>query len=125
MYPGEFVSTLWRNRAPRFWSLGVDCTRFGDLRRKDVGVGAAGTMWFATRDEKFELNVIPQHCLPYTSIKDSSFNENTRRFAGDQCWGWRPLLNNLLKEGYLWPSAEMTYLIGASSFEQAPREMWH
>jgi len=125
MYPGEFVSLLWKHKAPNYWSLGVDCNRFGKQRREDVGLGPSGTMWFATLKEKSELNVIPQNCIPYTSIKDAKFNEDTRKFVGDQVWGWRPLLHGLVKEGYLWPSDELSYLIGIDSFEQAPRESWH
>ena len=123
MYPGEFVALLWEHKHPRLTSIGVETNRFGARIRKDVGVIASGTVWVADEHEKMMFELIPCDCLPYTTIKDASFNPDKNKFEGETARSWRRMLLDLCKGGCLCPSLELSYLLGLDTTELTPKEL--
>jgi len=129
MYPGEFLAIVRRNLASRYTSIDIDCNRWGQRAREEVGrVDAHGTI-FTTDNAggKEHWIVIPADCIPYTSIKtahwidayrDSEGNFKGGRYEGGKLLrGWRGALETLLKNGVLRPGPELDWYIGKRTHE--------
>jgi hypothetical protein len=124
MYPDEFLSTLRRHRHPRWPSIGVIAsTVANNHRRTDTIFGSSGTVYVAGIREMRDLFVIPCDCIPYSSIKTATWNEERTRWEnGEIVRGWRQALTSLIKATYLEPGPELSWLVGEDTFKLFPIE---
>jgi hypothetical protein len=121
MFTWELMGLLWKHKNPRFDSCGVLKTRHGNNPRKDANLGEAGSVWFSKPDERREVMTVPWGCIPYATIRTATFNEDTLRWEGGELIrGWRSILYNLVKVGYLLPSDELDVLVGEDTTALCP-----
>jgi hypothetical protein len=122
MFPGEFSAIVACNLNARWTSGGIASTRFGAADRKFAGLDPHGTVWFANQNEREWDISIPADCIPYTTIKNATWNESSGRWNPDGTIkrGWRSALEQLLENGHLAPSHELSWLIGRDSWAITP-----
>ena len=124
MYPWELLELLWRFKHPRFDSCGIESTIQGNYARKQVGIEAHGTVWFSKPHRRDWTYAIPCGCIPYSTIRTATWDEENGKFAkGKLLRGWRSLFELLLHQSYLSPSPELSYMIGKDSFILAPAKI--
>lgn len=114
MFPDELLRLMWEHKASRYNSCGVAVSDRTEEDRKHANLNPAGTMWFATRTVQDVLFVVPRNCLPYSSVRTKIWNEERAQFdyTGNLDRGWRSALESLLKDGYILPHEDLSYLIG-------------
>ena len=124
MYPDEFVQLLRKHKAPRWHTIGVTSSQVTNWQRqKDTPFDQSGTVYVGGLDGYRDLFVVPCNCLPYTSIKTATWSEERARWEnGIITRGWRTALNMLVKGTYLYPSPELSWLIGQDTFDLYPKE---
>jgi hypothetical protein len=124
MYPGEFVAILHRHRHPRWPTLGVASSAVTNAQRQtDTIFSRSGTLYVANVHLLRSLFVVPADCLPYSSIKTATWNEERTRWEnGEIERGWRGALVTLLKTTYLEPSPELSWLVGEDTYKLFPIE---
>ena len=145
MYPNELVSLLVRHKHPRIRSIGVESNRWGRRARESVGLPLHGTTWVSgifdvdeikdmrqhwpeipflapSREEQKEsLFPVPANCIPYTTIRSGHFDLDQHRFKGTVLRGWRPLLEDLVTAGVLYPHEELSFLTGVDTWKTSPK----
>lgn len=117
MSPGEFVAILERNLHPRWWSVGVFTSRFGERRRESLGIGNRhGTVWVgpaAGGDRVWVCSVLADEIPYWPPLLNNVFDDASTRFKdGGPVPGWRAVLSDLVKRGVLKPSARLDWLTG-------------
>lgn len=124
MYPAELVALLWRHKHPRYFSVRIETNRWGDRQRDAVGLKPHGTIQLATVGDRDDIFTVVCDCIPYTTIRDAVFDQDLGRWREGHklIRGWRPLLSNLAKGGFLYPSEELDYLIGERTWQSVPKE---
>jgi hypothetical protein len=121
MEPGEFLSILRKHRHPRWPTIGVNRSRFGNNPREDHGLRAHGTIFVCDASERRWLYSVPCDCIPYATIREATWNEDKKVFEGGEFLrGWRSTIEALVKGSYLYPHEELSYLIGQNTFKLAP-----
>lgn len=147
MYPAEFVSCLWQFKHPSYTSCGVERNRWGDAARDAVGLGAHGTIWFATPEERTVAQgrqsgekedskrtplIVPADCLPFATTVPSTVDPVTgrrmsdlmdasgHRFKRGLARGWLETLLKLTQEGYLRADEELSALLGVDTLALIP-----
>lgn len=125
MFPGEFVHLINKHKHPSWFTAGILCSRWGSRPRDEVGISSQGTVYFANAYEREEAFAIPCDCIPYTSIRTAHWREDISKWSdGELVRGWRPALETLVNQGYLYPHKELSFLIGKDTFKVAPRKFW-
>jgi hypothetical protein len=123
--PWTFLSWMREHRHPRWSSCGVDVTRFGDEARKIHNIQPHGTIWFSNTEEREVLYPIACNSIPYFGDLSATWNEEKRAWEGGELTrGWRRTLWMLANAGYLYPSDDLTFLIGEDSWKLVPRRFW-
>ena len=124
MYPDEFVATLRTHKHPRWPTIGIACSRVANQQRESETLfGSSGTVYVANVHQIRDLFVVPCDCLPYTSIKTATWNEERTRWEnGEIVRGWRQALTSLIQTTYLEPSRELSWLVGEDTFKLFPIE---
>jgi len=122
MYPSELVALLWRHKHPRYFSVHIESNRWGDRQRDAVGLAPHGTIHFSEPLSRDEVFTVVCDCIPYTTIRDATFDQDMGRWKdGPLVRGWRPLISNLVKGGFLYPDKELDYLIGERTWLSSPK----
>lgn len=125
MFPGEFTCLINKHKHPRWFTASILCSRWGEKPRKEVGISSQGTVYFANAHYREEAFSIPCDCIPYTTIRTARWREDLSTWTdGELVRGWRPALESLLVQGFLYPNQELSFLIGKDSFKVTPRKFW-
>ncbi len=125
MFPGEFLHLINKHKHPRWFTASVLSSRWGAKPRKEVGISPQGTVYFADAQSREDVFAIPCDCIPYTSIRTAHWREDISKWSdGELVRGWRPALESLLTQGYLYPHEELSFLIGKDSKGASPRKFW-
>lgn len=120
IWPADFLHLLHKWKHPRWWSIGVECSRHGERRRSDVGVySRSGTIWVASANgDRESLMVVPADELPYWPIGlDVNAADHERMYETTTRRGWRALIRDLVAGGFLRPAPELTYLCGEDTWK--------
>lgn len=149
MYPGDLLAIIRQFKLPLWYTCGVEVNRWGARQRASVGIfDEHGTLWFATvateegddfsdhiaessedRRPRARVKAGPVPCneIPYTSIKTATRDESREGAlfkGGKLSRGWRPLLSDLCKQGFLRPDERLSALIGEDTWKTVPRHLW-
>jgi hypothetical protein len=121
MYPGELVRILQTFKHPRWPSIGIVATRFGNQPREDAGIGRHGTIYVADDDTRRWLLAVPCDCIPFGTLRTAVWNEEKSRWeSGEMARGWRSILEALVQQSYLSPDPRLSFLIGKDTYKLAP-----
>ncbi len=121
MYPGEFLSILRAFKHPRWPTIGVTATRFGNSPREDAGIDRHGTIYVADASERRSIMAIPCDCIPFGTIRTAVFIEERQVWEGGEMKrGWRSILETLVEQSYLLPDDELSFLIGKDTYHVFP-----
>ena len=124
MYPDDFTAILRKHRHPRWPSIGVSASdRTNRERERETLFDPCGTIYVANVYEKRTLFAIPCNCIPYSSIRTATWNEERTKWEnGEIVRGWRGALAAMVKTTYLAPSPELSWWIGEDTFKLFPIE---
>ena len=132
MFPWEFTDILQAYKHPRWASIGVEATIYGNAPRKEVGIDPCGSVWVAPAAVYYSngkwlsddtqgrtwVCAVPQNIIPYTTLRSAIWDEDRLRWTGGEIKrGWRNALEELLKAGHLRPHAHLSYLLGLDTFQ--------
>lgn len=122
MYPSEFIAICRRFLRPRWQTIGLSRTRFGDNPRLEAGFGSHGTIYVADPHERRWLFALPANCIPYGTMRNKTWDEWGGGWSkeGEFARGWRSALEQLVKMGYLVPHSDLSYLIGVDTYAIFP-----
>ena len=123
MYSGEFLHLLEQNIHPRWWTIWVECNRWGRRQREAAGLTPdLGTVFVARaqKGEAVQALIVPTNCLPYITTYETILDEDGKETLGYQAAkGWPASIEHLVKHWYLRPSRRLSYLIGKDTFQLA------
>jgi hypothetical protein len=133
MWSWEFTDLLQAYLHPRWWSIGVESTIYGNQPRERMGIAPHGTIWVAgpavhlfrgqwheTKEPRERLIAIRKGCIPAKGIQTAQWNEENLRWEkGDLTRGWVPALEYLIKSGYLRPHKNLSTLLGHDTFRHS------
>lgn len=126
-HPGDLVRLIQRHIHPRWASIGVECTRFGQQPRDALGIAPMGTLWVAAPHVYYNgqqwladrygsrewLFAIPQNEVPYETIKTAEWDEQMVRWKnGEMKRGWKIILQDLVTAGHIRAHPEINEAIG-------------
>lgn len=125
----ELETLIRRHLHPRWWSFGIESSRHGANRRKEVGMHAdCGTIWFATPTEQTSAYIVPRGSIPYFpqdlpdfDNPEDAYDDNPAflRYNRHSVRGWRGLFEDLVREGYLRAHRHLSFLVGKDTAELA------
>ena len=131
MYPCDLLEVLTQFKHPRWNTIQVHADRWGARPREEVGIAPHGTIFVASAIDNVEfggkhwLGPVPQDEVPRNTVKTAERDYDTGTWkGGDLLRGWRALLDDLVKQGHLYPCQEMSYLIDRNSYDVAERHWW-
>jgi hypothetical protein len=148
MYPCDICEVIAQFKHPLWYTWGVESNRWGARQRESVGLfDAHGTLWFATvitedgddlsdhiaeghEDRRPRARVkfgpIPCNEIPYNPVRTAQRDErrDAALFVGGKLLrGWRPLLSDLAKQGFLRPDERLSALIGEDTWQTVPQHL--